>query len=169
MLRIFVINGYPQSGKDTFAQFCSEVHPNTHQLWTSTPVKDAFTLLGWKGEKTPEVRKGMSDMMDLSERLFDGPFQYIKKELEKIQTAQPNALVFIHSREPHNIKRYEEAYDAESILVMREKQQELSNHADREVYLYKYDYIIDNHGSLAELREKAHAFVEVYVREGKKL
>lgn len=168
-MKIFVINGFPGAGKDTFVDFCIEAWEGVYQLWTSTPAKEAFKLLGWNGEKTPEARNGLAWTMDIAERLFDSSFSHIKKELEKIQKERSDAIVFIHCREPENIRRYEAVYDAESILIVREYKEyhsiemeakRFSNHADSNVNNHKYHHIVYNNSDFSVLRDKAVEFLE---------
>ncbi len=76
--KLVVINGYPQSGKDTFIKFCSEF-TEVENISTVDPAKKALMILGWDGIKTPEIRKALSDLKDLSTEFFDGLMKYIKK------------------------------------------------------------------------------------------
>lgn len=159
-MRLFLINGYPESGKDTFIQILGEeLGIHTVTLWTSTPAKSALRMLGWSGvEKTPEVRSALNALMTISEKVFDGVDKYIQSELENID--DPNAVVFIHVRESWRIQRYVDKYGADTVLVRRDaKIRNWGNSSDSSsIDMYPYDYVIDNNRDLDWLRQKAKKF-----------
>ena len=169
-MKIFVINGLPRSGKDTFVEFCKK-----HSCWclnvsTVDFVKEIATHAGWDGTKTPTNRAFLSSLKDLLTLWNDVPFkkvcksiEYFKREMEAYDF-DPNTegVVFIHCREPQEIDRFRVELGSQSILLTRgavegEKQ---SNHADANVNNYQYDYIIANAGSLLDLEETAIRFLE---------
>jgi hypothetical protein len=162
-MKILVINGYPGSGKDEFVKFCMDnARGCVKQLWTSTPAKKAFIyMLGWDGKKTPEVRKGMAEVMEIANTLFDTSFKHIEKELELIAETAPNSLVFIHVREPQNIERYVKAFAAGSVFIAREEHAEITNPSDANVEDYQYDYVVNNRGTLNDLRNRAYDFMDM--------
>ena len=57
MSNIFIINGYPDSGKTLFAQYCKEIIREKIPLATIQttsvidPLKEIALELGWNGEK----------------------------------------------------------------------------------------------------------------------
>lgn len=166
MAKIITINGYPNSGKDTFVEFCREIYSPTFNLLTSTLAVEALETLGWNRQtKTPEIRAALSNLMLISESLFDGPFKYIRAEICKIQLIHSNPVIFIHSREPRNIKRYVEGFDAQTLLIKSHRPEDMSNTSDREVYNYEYDFVIENMHGLREFREKAIDFIESLTKE----
>jgi hypothetical protein len=165
-MKIFVINGYPGAGKNLFTSLCNQ-HANVfvQDIITSDPVKRAFQELGWKGEKTPEIRDGMALMMEVTNKLFDTSFNYVNRELNKLtlkNQRDDSIWAFIHCREPENIKRYVDAYDAKTVYIARASQRpgpEIVNKSDKNVAYYKYDYIIDNNYGIPELQEEVKKFV----------
>lgn len=167
-LRVIIINGYPGSGKDTFVEFCNSQVP-TAQFHTSTPAKQALARLGWDEKvKTPEVRKALADLKQMSTTLFDGPYRYISRQLTDIKYfwAPKDWTVFIHSREPEEIERFARIFNAHTLFIDREPTEELSNDADKNVSNYKYDLVIKNDGTLQELQQKAYDFVKQYIEGG---
>lgn len=66
------------------------------------------------------------------------------------------------SREPGEISRFEKELGAKSVLIRRNAVEFniQSNHADSEVLNHKYDYIIENNGTIDELKEKAKEFLK---------
>jgi hypothetical protein len=156
--KVVIINGYPQAGKDTFIGYC-EQYVTVLNVSTVDRVKQALKLLGWEGEKTPEIRKALSDLKDLSTALFDGPVTYIKDQVKAHPTKCLPGLIFIHSREPAEIYRLKQELDATTLLISRKPKEEITNHADRNVEKFPYDHVIDNNEGLEELHEKARKFI----------
>lgn len=171
-MKIVVVNGAPESGKTTFENLCNyliEAYPHKYGINTcfvfSTInfVKEVAKFCGWNGEKTPENRRFLSDLKDLLTEWGDVPIRKIEKGIRNFNISEysDSTLIFIDSREPKEIKRLQNKWGATSILVRRPNHQILaSNHADAEVENYKYDYIIENDGSLEDLTGKANDFLE---------
>lgn len=161
-MRVVIINGYPESGKDTFASMCGEFVP-VKQLWTSTPAKEALKLLGWGGEeKTPRVRDILANMKKTSVEEFDGVFLYIKEQIETL--SDKKGVVFVHSREPQEIHRFKSEFKALTVFIDRfppANMNHISNSSDKNVINYDYDIYINNRGSLDKLRTWAEAFARL--------
>ena len=172
-MKIIIINGYPESGKDTFVDFCREEcikhgHYSFHELHTSDPVKDAFRVLGWNGgTKLPSTRKAMADMMEMSNSLYDTSFKYIQRSLIQLGAIDTEFIVFVHCREAHNIARYKSVFDATTLLVKIDRPHDLSNDSDRNVEKHIYDSVVFNKDGLKELREKAIKFISEAITNGK--
>lgn len=167
--KIFLINGYPGAGKDTFVEFCQDFVPVVN-IHTSTPAKVALIKLGWDGvTKSPEVRQALALLKGLSSIGFDGVYDYIHDTLEEIKKYhKPQArIVFIHSREPEELERFKQEFGAQTLLIDRKPTEELTNDSDRNVMDYKYDIVIPNRGTVEELKEMAEAFVEIHFLGGK--
>lgn len=163
-MQIFLINGYPGAGKDTFVELCSNFC-SVENILTSTPAKEALKLLGWDGEKTNEARDLLSDLIDSSYRLWDGPTKYV---LEQVDRSAADAA-FIHCREPENLERLSKLLPGcLTIFVSRDEAAEnahdnLENHADLNVESYDYDIWVTNEGSLEDLKEVTKFFVKEYI------
>lgn len=172
-MKVFVINGYPKSGKDQFVQYCKESCGNNYiiiNLVTSTPAKEALKCLGWDGkEKTPEIRLYLYEFMRVAEE-FDGIFDWVKRSVDWYVSWFENnprlrdskeVIAFIHSREPYNIIRYQAEFDAKTILLINPKVESAGNNpSDKDVENFDYDYYIYNDGDLEDLRETAREFME---------
>ena len=168
MMKVFVINGMPRAGKDTFVEMCQK-----HSLWclnvsTVDFVKKLATQCGWDGTKTPENRAFLSDLKDLLTRWNDVPFREVGRaiklfqlEMEQYDFNPDDGVVFIHCREPEEIQKFVDYYNAKTILVRREaiETKEQSNHADAEVFNCSYDFVVENNGTLDELEQKAVWFL----------
>ena len=95
----------------------------------------------------------------------------MKKIQEKVQQIQETftcgdsladrVVLFVDVREPKEIQRLKEMYGATTLLIRRAsaESEETSNHADSDVFEYQYDVIIENNGTIDELREKAVDFL----------
>lgn len=169
---ILVINGTARSGKDTFCSFIEEEvgKEKVATLSTVDLVKELAAKVGWDGEKTPKNRKFLSDLKDLLTEWEDVPYKDIKKKIELLNYdwesygfGPDNCLIFVMCREPEEIQKFVDRLGAKTILVRRREAEstEASNHADADILKYRYNYEIDNNGSLAELREKARGFLKI--------
>jgi len=166
---IYVVNGFPGSGKTTFEDICCKtLKIYGHKISTVDFVKIIARACGWNGLKTPENRKFLSDLKDLLTKWNDVPFKEIVKAIDKIRLQFKNydmdfkkCVIFIDCREPDEIEKICTQLNAKSILVRRAKvEQDLqSNHADSNILDYSYDIIIENNGSLEDLEAAALTFM----------
>lgn len=131
-------------------------------------VKKAAKSIGWSGSKTPADRRFLSDLKDALTRWDDVPYkkvqqwiEYYEKEFNGFKTD----ILFIDCREPEEIARFVEDYNALTVLVQRGKVVLLGNHADDNVENYQYDIVIDNSRGLDELLQEATIFVETFVED----
>lgn len=157
--QVIIINGTGGSGKDTFVQYCSE-YAKVINISSVDKVKEAATILvGWKGEKDEKSRKLLVDLKKLSIDYNDAPLKYIEKQYNAFLNSQAEYL-FIHIREIDEIKKIKEALNAKTLLIINPRVELIkSNTSDGNVYNYKYDYIIENNGTLKDLEQKAKDFV----------
>ena len=170
-MKIVVINGAPRSGKDTFVELCRKFTGDAFLLNISTvdKVKEIATACGWDGTKTPENRKFLSDLKALLTDWADVPLndmiqkiEKFKRELEYYEIPDDRAIVFIHCREPEEIRKLVKALDAHTLLIRRAAAENItaSNQSDAGVFDYEYDIHINNNGSLAELERTAEVFIK---------
>lgn len=170
MVKMICINGMPKSGKDTFVQMVMELLPDgmCKNVSTVDYVKEVATEIGWDGTKTPKNRKFLSDLKDLLAEWDDVPYRkvgmkysFYERYLEMHNINLPG-LMFVHTREPEEIARFQEEYGALTVIVRRAavEEAEQSNHADANVFNFHYDVEIDNNGDLFALRAAAHKFVK---------
>lgn len=167
---VFVINGYLGAGKDTFVELVKTVIDKLKEekrevinISTIDYLKDIFKKdFGWNGEKTKSVRAALSLVHNGLLVWDDIPF---KKTCEKVEQHLKD-VVFIHCREPKNIKKYVEKFNALTIFVnnLEAKKAVLYNKkgystSDLEVENYNYDIIIDNNGTFEDLEHQAEMFV----------
>lgn len=161
MKKVFILNGVGAVGKGTFVEFVSK-HIPTYKYSIADLSKEAATILGWDGGKTEKDRRFLSDIIDLATEYNDSPFQDVVSivtdfKSNKIETD----VLFVDMRNPKDIARAVKTFDAETVLLRNPRVKPIeTNHADRNVENYKYDYIIENDGTLEQLKEKAKTFVD---------
>ena len=160
MKKIYITSGVGRSGKDTFCEFVSKYIP-TYKYSIADLSKEAATILGWDGGKTEKDRRFLSDIIDLATEYNDSPFQDVVSivtdfKSNKIETD----VLFVDMRRPKDIARAVETFDAETVLLRNPRVKPIeTNHADANVENYKYDYIIENDGTLEQLENVAEFFV----------
>ena len=160
--KIFIINGPATSGKDTFVSMVSAIVPSMNYSSVEL-VKEAALLLGWKGGKEDKDRRFLSDLKDLTSHYSTAIVDSMRKKAEDFLSNDIHNFLFLHIREPKEIKRMAWELDAKTILVLRNGvMPNLSNFADANVLKYEYDIVINNSGTLGDLKEEAQRFVEEY-------
>lgn len=181
--KVVIINGKPQSGKDTFCKYAQgycddDESANTLIISSVDPLKEMLTQLGWDGTKTDKIRDMLMDMKQLWVQNQDGPTMFLFNnilEFHKACTGEDN-IVFVHIREPEEIKKLVNALtgfesmgiDVISLLVIRNGGEDTPNQpaetrrSDDEALInsYEYDVTINNDEDLIKLQELAAEFVD---------
>lgn len=181
--KVVIINGKPQSGKDTFCKYAQgycddDESANTLIISSVDPLKEMLTQLGWDGTKTDKIRDMLMDMKQLWVQNQDGPTMFLFNnilEFHKACTGEDN-IVFVHIREPEEIKKLVNALtgfesmgiDVISLLVIRKGGEDTPNQpaetrrSDDEALInsYEYDVTINNDKDLIKLQELAAEFVD---------
>ena len=156
-MKIVIINGTGGSGKNTFTSYCGK-YAKVYNYSSVFKVKEAAKILGWTGEKEEYDRKFLSDLKLLSSSYNDFPFRDIESKVAELRGSDIDIL-FIHIREPKDIKRAKDEFGATTVLIrMKNLLPITSNMADRDVENYSYDYIVENN-NLDDLDKKAMEFV----------
>ena len=170
--QIFIINGSGGVGKDTFVKYVTielndkVKHFDTVVNFSSVDkVKEIAREIGWNGSKTAKNRKFLSDLKALSGNYNDMPFQSLRDKVDGFKTEDNKSiLLFLHIREPEEISRAVKEFNAKTILVQRESVEHIvSNVSDKNVFDYKYDYVIENNGDKEELYKTAKTFLKEVV------
>lgn len=173
-MRVVIINGRGGSGKDTVCEMAQDMIGVGYCCSISTVdiIKDwaemMFTMssgLGWDGKKDEKGRRLLADLKDAWQRYDEGPRKHVIKKAEYMgRLWGEKGLLFIHSREPEDIKELLKSlanYNPVTLLVKNPNIGDHGNHADDNAEDYgDYDYIISNSGSLQELRSKVRDFLE---------
>ena len=129
-------------------------------------VKDIARFCGWDGGKTEKDRKFLSDLKLLTTDYSDMPFNSIKTTVDAFKNYdEEHTVLLIDIREPGEIERAKNAFDARTILITNNRVSPiLSNMADANVNNYSYDIVIENNGTLDDLRETVQKFVNNYIK-----
>jgi len=187
MKKIVVINGSGEAGKDTFVMFFKEniyhrkivdgyIIGDTYNISSVDKVKEIARKMGWNGTKDNTGRKFLSDLKDIWTEYNDGPFRSIitsvnfhlsksnKTPLQKMY----DGIFFLHIREPHEIQKIKDFYEDEcTTLLIRRHQNDFTNHADSNVENYEYDYIVENYGTLDDLKKSVDKFINRVIIDSK--
>lgn len=182
--KVVIINGLPQSGKDSFAKlvqsYCNmDESANVLNLSSVDPIKDVLEQFGWDGEKSAEVRDIIAGIKQIWIGAQNGPTMFMMNnilEWHKNFIGEDN-IVFCHIREQEEINKLINAIkgmecmgiEIMTLLIVRGRH--ISEHvdgrlADSEVQImqYPYDMIIYNDAGLPELDEKAIAFADALLK-----
>ena len=168
--KVFVINGKGGSGKDTFVENVNKYIPSDNYS-SIEYIRRIASLLGWDGSKSDKNRKFLSDLKMLSTEYNDMPFQdmiqYINHFL--ISMYNTNELLFVHIREPKEIKRLVEFceninIDIHTVYIHNSKliSRTYNNDADDNTEDYAYDYIVDNSSDLEHLDCEVRDFIKYF-------
>lgn len=159
--QIFIINGSGGAGKDSFVKLISKSSDVPIMNFSSVDkVKEIARIIGWTGGKTEKDRKFLSDLKLLCTYYNDMPFNSMSEKVREFANSDA-AMLFLHIREPEEIERAKIAFGAQTILVKRDAVKQItSNMADGNVFNYHYDIVVNNNGSLNDLRGKASKFAD---------
>ena len=169
-MKIFIVNGFPRSGKSKFCELIRDYlgENKVYILSTVDFVKEIATLCGWDGAKNGKNRKFLADLKNLLTEWDDVPIKKIKKELANIQhlyesydldTSQ--VVVFIMCREPNEIARLCRELGAKSLFISRDNHEtDFSNTSDAEVENYNYDIYFHNPEGIENLFRKIENFIK---------
>ena len=165
---IFIINGSGGVGKDTFVELVSidlnDIFKQFHTVVNFSSidrVKEIAKEIGWDGEKTEKSRKFLSDLKVLTNEFCDMPFRSMESKVDEFNKNEESKCLFLHIREPEEIRRAVKEFGAKTILIVRDSVKHItSNTADKNVFNYEYDFVIDNNGTLEDLKDEAKRFIE---------
>lgn len=158
--QVFIINGSGGVGKDTFVGLVSKVLNHTVINFSSVDkVKEIARIIGWTGSKTEKDRKFLSDLKALCSNYNNMPFNSMNGKVQEFVKSDA-AMLFLHIREPEEIEKAKIAFNAKSLLIRRDVIKQItSNRADRNVFNYQYDIVINNDDDLAGFEKKVTEFV----------
>lgn len=166
-MKRIIINGRGTSGKDEFVKIFSELYPcSTHNISSIDPIKEIARESGWNGEKDEKSRKMLADLKQIFINYNDLPTQYLYDHCVHLKMIDPfynESVIFMHIREPNEISKLKQIFHLEdkevTTLLIDKNIGNLGNSADDDVMDYKYDYYIDNNGTLEQLRESVKTFI----------
>lgn len=163
--QVFILNGTGGCGKNTFVNFIKDKYRTKH-ISIVDYVKSVAMNLGWDASvKTEKDRIFLSELKIVLEEYNDSPYQAVKKEVEKFQQDNVTKFLFIDMRSDYDIERAVKEFDAITVFVENNNVDDIiSNVADSVVRNYNYDYIIENNGTLDELKETSLFFIDLFIK-----
>ena len=157
---IFVLNGSPRAGKNTFV----ELIPNAaHYSYVDLTRRMLDTEgIDYKF-KSNSARVMLETINNALEKYDDIPFKDICRIADDFISGYIGSeYLFIDIRKPDNIKRFVERYKgARTVYVDDKKPISSVTLSDSVVADYKYDFYIDNSGSLEDFRKEAIKFISM--------
>lgn len=159
---IFIVNGKPRAGKDTFAQILNE-YMDVYKYSSVTKVKEIAKQCGWSGAKEERDRKFLHELKMLTSAYSDMSYNDVLDKIRKFERGELDADVFIVDiREPEEIDRLVKVTNAFTIFIENNRVPSItSNSADANVENYRYDFVIQNNGTLEDFEGNIKLFIEV--------
>jgi len=176
---IVVINGNAAHGKDTFVELCDDMAKTCSSIVQTVanismvdPLRSVIAqLVPEDTQKDEYYRAFMAEVKASWAKYFDGPTQYVLEEIYKLDGAPEPRLIFVHCRELEERERFKELAGNRfvnekviSLLVDARERCEtiVSNKSDAEVFEGDYDFVVDNNGTLDDLKREVLRFHNTY-------
>ncbi len=159
---VFVVNGKPRAGKDTFAQILGK-YLEVYKYSSVTKVKEIAKLCGWDGAKEERDRKFLHDLKMITTEYCDMSHNDVLNEIQKFYNGEIEADVFlVDIREPEAIDHLKEEVPVLTVFIESDRVPAItSNAADANVENYEYDFSITNNGTIEEFEESIKLFLEL--------
>lgn len=159
---VLVINGAGGVGKDTLCAIAAK-HFKVENISSITPIKEVAGLFGWNGTKDDKSRKFLADLKQLTVEYNDYPTVWASEQYKQFLKSDKEVL-FVHIREPEEIKKFVRATggEAKTLLIRggeRMAKREYGNSADDCVENYEYDYYFINDKTLDIAESEFCAFI----------
>ena len=85
-MKIYILNGSAQSGKDSFAQnICTLVGNYGKIISTIDPIKKMCEIGGWDGKKTEEARRNLAKLKNFFTGWLDTSFNYTIDKIKEFK------------------------------------------------------------------------------------
>lgn len=176
---LIVVNGYARSGKDTAVKFIRDDAYHRQMLTGSVssidPIADMLRgagILFDRHDLKPKDRDLLAEVGSAVEKhSFFRTDYVIHRAREFFLSAQDRAaLMFVHMREPENIKRVRTLSDQagwsfNTVFVSRPGIERItSNVADTSVEQMSYDMTLHNDGTLDDLRARCSTLLNTIMK-----
>ena len=164
MKKIFIVNGKPRAGKDTFAELLGK-YCRVFKYSSVDKVKQIATKCGWDGGKDDKDRKFLADLKRITTEFNDMSYDDVAEKVAYFLKTDFFDVMLIDIREPEEIERAIEGYGAEAIYINNVNVPMItSNESDANVNNFVYDYVIANDGTLDDFAETVKDFYNRIVR-----
>lgn len=164
MKKIFIVNGKPRAGKDTFAELLGK-HCRVFKYSSVTKVKQIAAKCGWDGGKTDEDRRFLSHLKKITTEYNDMSYDDVAEKVAYFLKTDFFDVMLIDIREPEEIDRAIEGFGAEAVFIVNKNVPAVTtNLSDRNVELFEYDHIVVNNGTLEDFAETVKDFYNRIVR-----
>lgn len=157
--QIIIINGQGGVGKDTICDIVKKYYKI--KVVSSIDMIKAIAIYGgWDKQKDLKGRKLLSDLKLAFSEYNDLPFKQMAHEIKIFKNFMNEQFLFIHAREPEEIKKLISEYpEIKTLLITRgESQLNFGNMADDNVENYDYDFVFENNGELENLENDFMCF-----------
>lgn len=173
MKTIIIVNGKGGSGKDELIRHWPEKYMNVSSI---DPIKAVAKSLGWDGKKDKKGRLFLSNLKKLADENSNFSTNYLMEQVKKFYAQKDAETMFVHIREPENIKLFKERVEKMTpmgmdvkvltvLVVAKWSDKEFGNPSDDNVMNYSYDIIFKN---IAGIEESSRMFYEGITQKTKK-
>ena len=166
MVKVVIVNGMPECGKTTAQEICRDtlklINWNCVIKSSVEWVKEIATFAGWDGTKNDKNRKFLSDLKAVLTSWDDAVLNHLIREVDYYHYTGDNHVIFIDIREPYEIEKAKEAFNAATLIVRRPQVEcnHYNNDSDMGVFNFKYDYTIWNDRGIEGLTAECVAFLK---------
>ena len=175
MIKVVIVNGMPETGKTTTQEICRDILEtlNWNCVIKSSVewVKEIAAFAGWDGTKTDKNRKFLSELKSVLTAWDDAVLNHLISEVDYYYYSGDNYIIFIDIREPYEIEKAKEAFNASTLIVRRPQVESktYSNSSDMAVFNYGYDYTIWNDRDIEKLTTECSNFLGKLIADDNKL
>lgn len=164
MKKIYIVNGKPRAGKDTFAELLSR-HCRVFKYSSVDKVKKIAAKCGWDGGKTEKDRKFLSELKRITTEFNDMAYDDLAEKVAYFLKTDFFDVMLIDIREPEEIERAIEGFGAEALYIENINVPAVtSNSSDANVDNFEYDIVINNSGTLEMFEYVVETFYNNYIR-----
>lgn len=164
MKKIFIVNGKPRAGKDTFADLLGK-HCRVFKYSSVDKVKQIAAKCGWDGSKMDRDRRFLAELKRITTEYNDMSYDDVAEKVAYFLKTDFFDVMLIDIREPEEIDRAIEGFGAEAVFIVNKNVPAVTtNSSDRDVELFEYDHIVLNNGTLEDFEETVKEFYNRIVR-----
>lgn len=166
MVKVVIVNGMPECGKTTAEEICRDtlklINWNCVIKSSVEWVKEIATFAGWDGTKNDNNRKFLSDLKAVLTSWDDAVLKHLVNEVDYYHYTGDNYVIFIDIREPYEIEKAKETFNAATLIVRRPQVEcnHYSNDSDMGVFNFNYDYTIWNDRGIEGLTAECVSFLK---------